>query len=59
MLKLTRKTGERVFIRIDGETVAIVSIESQKGNQISVGFEATREVEILREEVLERSKKRD
>lgn len=48
MLVLTRKSGESVLV---GDDVA-VRVLGVKGNQVSLGFEAPREVRIYREEVL-------
>lgn len=50
MLVLTRKVGERVRIGED-TTVEILSL---RGNQVSLGIEAPREVAVHREEVYER-----
>lgn len=51
MLILTRKMGESVFI---GENVK-VTILSNRGGQIRIGFEAPDDVQILREEVRARN----
>ena len=48
MLVLTRKAGEGVQV---GEDV-VVRVLAVKGNQVSLGFEAPRSVNIYREEVL-------
>jgi carbon storage regulator len=50
MLILTRRVGEKLIIG-DDVTITIMSI---KGNQIRIGIDAPREIEIHREEVYER-----
>ena len=50
MLILTRKVGERLVIDDD----VIVTILGVKGNQIRVGIEAPREVQVHREEIYQR-----
>lgn len=51
MLVLTREAGESVLI---GENVVVTILSVQRG-QVRVGITAPREVEILRDEVAERS----
>ena len=48
MLILTRRIGETLVIG-DGTTATILDI---KGNQIRLGIDAPKEIEILREEIL-------
>ena len=50
MLIFTRRVNERVKIGSD----VTVSILRLKGNQVSVGIEAPRNVEVHREEIFER-----
>lgn len=47
MLILTRKVGEKLIIG-DNVTVSILSL---KGNQIRIGIDAPRDIEINREEI--------
>jgi len=54
MLVLTRKIGESIVIQTStGEEIEIVLL-SIKGNQAQIGTEATSDVTVHREEVLER-----
>lgn len=50
MLILTRRIGEKLVVG-DNVTVAILGV---KGNQISVGIEAPREIKIHREEIFQK-----
>lgn len=50
MLVLTRKTEQKIKI---GENIVITVLKVQ-GDQVSIGIEAPRELEIVREELLER-----
>ena len=50
MLILTRRTGESVII--DGDIK--IRILGVKDNQVKIGFEAPEEVNIVREELLEK-----
>ena len=50
MLILTRRIGEAVTI---GDNIRVIVL-GVKGNQVRLGFEAPREVEVNREEVYER-----
>jgi len=50
MLILTRKPGERVRI---GEDV-VITVFGVNGNQVRIGVDAPREVEVHREEIYER-----
>ncbi len=49
MLILTRRTGEALIIGDDIE----VTVLSVNGNQVKIGIDAPKDVEILREELLE------
>ena len=54
MLVLTRRIGESLIIQTStGEEIEVVLL-SIKGNQAQIGTEATSDVTVLREEVLER-----
>ena len=53
MLILSRRTKETVVI---GDTITI-TILSIRGNQVRVGINAPREIEVLREEVAERKRR--
>ncbi len=50
MLILTRRIGEKLMI---GEDVTI-TIMAAKGNQIRIGIEAPREIQVHREEIFQR-----
>jgi carbon storage regulator CsrA len=53
MLALTRKTGERVRIRVgDADVWVVVCGGSVSGGYLRLAFDAPREVEIAREELL-------
>ena len=52
MLVLTRRLGEAITI---GENIKIVVVDID-GNQVKIGIEAPREIEIYREELFERIK---
>ena len=52
MLVLTRRLGEAITI---GENVKVVVVDID-GNQVKLGIEAPREIEIYREELYERIK---
>jgi carbon storage regulator len=52
MLVLTRRLGESITI---GDNVKLIVVEID-GNQVKLGIEAPREIEIYREELYERIK---
>ncbi len=54
MLILNRTPGGRVFVEFGGKTV-IVDVLSVNGRNVRLGFEAEKDVTILREEVYERN----
>jgi carbon storage regulator len=47
MLVITRRVGESLFIGNDIEVVVL----AVKGNQIRIGIQAPKEIEVLREEL--------
>ena len=52
MLVLTRRLGEAITV---GDNVKIIIVEID-GNQVKLGIEAPREIEIYREELFEKIK---
>lgn len=56
MLVLTRGIGERLVIK-SGETI-IVNVLEIKGNQVRIGIEAPRNVDVYREEILKEKDKK-
>lgn len=52
MLVLSRKPGQRIMIG-DDVTVTVVSVQ---GNQVKIGIQAPHDVDVHREEILERIK---
>ena len=53
MLKLTRKVGQQVFINDGSIQVKIMEV---KGNYVSIGFVAPKNVDIDREEIFFKKK---
>lgn len=49
MLVLTRKVGESIFI--NGQEIKVTVVGVNKG-QVKLGFEAPKEIDIMREELL-------
>jgi len=58
MLVLGRCIGERIFIGVDGRTIVLTVVSADRG-KARIGIEASAEVEVHREEVWDRIKKRD
>ncbi len=56
MLILTRRIGEALLIKA-GDKEIKVAILGAKGRQIRVGVEADRDVNVIREELLEKDRK--
>lgn len=55
-LTLTRKHGESILIIRDGETLARITVtEITRDRKVKLSFEASKEVRIMREEILARS----
>ena len=54
MLILTRRIGEKLVI----DENVIITIVGAKGNQIRIGIEAPRDVQVHREEIYQRLKER-
>jgi carbon storage regulator len=53
MLILTRRVGESIVITTaDGQEIEMVVL-GQKGNQIRLGFEADKSIDIVRSELLD------
>lgn len=52
MLVLSRKAGERIVIG-EGESQAVVTVVSIRGDKVRLGIEAQRDVPVHREEVAE------
>lgn len=50
MLVLTRRVNERILI---GDNITVTVLEV-RGDQVRIGIDAPREVEVLREELLNR-----
>ena len=55
MLVLTRRIEVSVFI---GDQITVTVIEI-KGNSVKLGIEAPKEIEILREELYEKDRRKD
>ena len=53
MLVITRKVGETVVLDLNGRRCEI-KVVSNKGNQVRLGFEAEREIHIVRKELEEK-----
>lgn len=51
MLILTRRAGEKINIKVDNKDIDIYVLQS-RGKQVRLGFEAPRDIVILREEVM-------
>lgn len=62
MLILTRRVGETVMIEVppsDKPTLVSVTVLGVKGNQVSTGTNAPKEVAVHREEIYERIKREE
>lgn len=55
MLVLTRRPHEKIMI---GEEI-VLTVLGMKGNQIRIGIEAPKEVQVLREEIADRYRKEE
>jgi carbon storage regulator len=53
MLILTRKTGESLRVR-EGVTVTVMGV---RGNQVRIGINAPKDVEVYREEIYDRAER--
>jgi len=61
MLTLTRRQGERIIIEV-GEHKVIVEVQQTRAGAVRLGIDASREVEVWREEIyesLQHEEKRD
>lgn len=59
MLLLSRKKGERIrLFDNSGNQIAIVVVHEIERNNVSIGFEASRDISIYREEVYQKNLKR-
>ena len=56
MLILTRREGESLIVELDGKPVKVL-VQETKGNQVKIGIDAPKEVQILREELKKASPK--
>jgi carbon storage regulator CsrA len=52
MLVTTRKVGQRIVIRENGETIGAISVCGIRKRTVSIGCEFPRHIEIVREELL-------
>ena len=53
MLALTRRESESIILTVDGKTITVI-LHQIKNNQAKVAIDAPKEVEIVREELLDR-----
>lgn len=51
MLILSRRNGEKILLSIEGRKPIEVVVSAIRGNVVRLGFEAEKDVVILREEV--------
>jgi carbon storage regulator CsrA len=51
MLVLTRKFDENIIIEVEGKTIKICVVDIDSNARVKLGFEAEKDVKILREEV--------
>ena len=56
MLVLTRRISEKLIITANGETIE-VAVLGVNGNQVKVGIDAPDHIEIMREELVLRSRR--
>lgn len=52
MLKLTRKVDEAVILRLPNDLQIDIAVTGLKGNQVSIGLDTDKEVEVVRDELL-------
>jgi carbon storage regulator len=55
MLILTRRPSERLVIGND----IVITVREVKGNQVSIGIDAPKEVSVHREEIYQRIKRKE
>lgn len=53
MLLLTRKPGERIIVKGEHHDIVFM-VQSVRGNQVKIGIEAPKHIEIYREELYDR-----
>lgn len=51
MLCLTRKSGEEVILSINGAIICTVTVVRRQGNEVLLGFQADKTIDIVRSEI--------